>query len=257
MNGKKIEKILEELFPNNLAYDWDNVGLQIGSLDKDINTILLSLDITEEVCDEAINSNSDLVIVHHPLIFSPLKSIKTDSSIGKIIEKLIKNDITLYVMHTNFDAKENGLNKILADMLSLKNTKVLSYTTESEGIGLYSDINSTPVKELINTVKSLFKLDRARYIGDLDANIKRVAITGGSGSSGIADCLKNDVDLYITGDISYHYALDSIAHGLNILDVGHNVEKHAIKGLYEILDKTEITSKIIISKINTDPYKFV
>lgn len=257
MNGKKIETILEKLFPINLAYDWDNVGLQIGSLNKDVNTILLSLDITDEVCNEAIEKGSELIIVHHPLIFSPLKSIKTDSNIGKIIQKLIQNDIALYVMHTNFDAKENGLNKILADMINLKNTNVLSFTTETEGIGLYSDIDSTPVSDLITLVKTVFKLERARYIGDLDAIIKRVAITGGSGSSGIKDCLKNNVDLYITGDISYHHALDSLAHGLNIIDVGHNIEKYAINGLLEILKGSDITSELIISKVNTDPYKFV
>ena len=96
MNGIEIINIFEALYPKDLAYNWDNVGLQIGTLNKDIGKILLSLDLTLEVVNEAINNGTELIIVHHPLIFSALKSINTDTYKGKVIEKLIKSDITLY-----------------------------------------------------------------------------------------------------------------------------------------------------------------
>lgn len=130
MKGTDIIKIFESMYPKNLAYDWDNVGLQVGSLHKDVNTILLTLDVTKEVIDEAIDQQVDMIVVHHPLIFSPINSINTDTYRGKQIEKLIKHDITLYVAHTNFDISNKGMNLILANMLHLKNQKILDYTTE-------------------------------------------------------------------------------------------------------------------------------
>ena len=93
MNGIKFQNIFEEYFPRSLAYNWDNVGLQIGSLNREINNVLLSLDLTLEVVKEAIKKGCELILVHHPLIFSPIKAITTDNYQGKIIELLIKNDI--------------------------------------------------------------------------------------------------------------------------------------------------------------------
>ena len=89
MNGIEVVKIFESLYPRDLAYNWDNVGLQIGSLNKDISNILLSLDLTLEVVDEAINNNSEMIIVHHPLIFSAIKSINTDTYKGQTVRAKI------------------------------------------------------------------------------------------------------------------------------------------------------------------------
>lgn len=257
MNGIDVIKTFELLYPRDLAYNWDNVGLQVGTLNKKINNILLSLDLTLEVVEEAISNNIELIIVHHPLIFQAMKSIDTDSYKGKLIEKLIKSDITLYVAHTNFDVSNYGMNSILANMLSLKNQEVLEFTTEDEGLGKVGVINSTPMKEYISIVKNTFKVNNARFIGDLNGIVSKVAITGGSGSSTIQVASDNSVDLLITGDISYHHAHDALAIGLNILDIGHNIEKYFVNELKNILIDKGITSNIVISKINTDPYKFV
>ncbi|MCK5762368.1 MAG: Nif3-like dinuclear metal center hexameric protein [Candidatus Izimaplasma sp.] len=152
MNGIKIKKIFETFYPRDLAYEWDNVGCQIGSLNKEVNIILLSLDLTLEVVDEAISNKVELIIVHHPLIFSPIKSIDTDTYKGMLIEKLIKNEITLYVAHTNFDISNKGMNLILANMLNLKNQKILDYTTESEGLGRVGDIAEMSMEKAIRFV---------------------------------------------------------------------------------------------------------
>jgi dinuclear metal center YbgI/SA1388 family protein len=253
MNGIEIAKIFETLYPKDLAYNWDNVGLQIGTLNKDINNVLLSLDLTLEVVDEAINNKTELIIVHHPLIFSAMKAINTDSYKGKIIEKLIKSNITLYVAHTNFDVSTYGMNTILANMLNLQNQEVLELTTDSEGLGKVGTVNSVAMKEYINT----FKVNNARFIGDLKKMVNKVAITGGSGSSTINSSSNKNVDLLITGDISYHQAHDALAIGLNVLDIGHNIEKFFVNELKNILISKGVKSNILISQINTDPYKFV
>lgn len=257
MNGIEVVNVFESLYPRDLAYNWDNVGLQIGTLNKKITNILLSLDLTLEVIEEAIVNRVDLIIVHHPLIFKAMKYIRTDTYKGKIIEKLIKSNITLYVAHTNFDVSNYGMNTILANMLNLKNQEVLELTTEDEGLGKVGTVTPTAMTDYINAVKDTFKVGNARFIGDLNKTVTKVAITGGSGSSTIQGASNSSVDLLITGDISYHQAHDALAIGLNVLDIGHNIEKYFVNELKNILIKNGVDSNILISKINTDPYKFV
>lgn len=257
MNGREIINIFEELYPRSLAYNWDNVGLQIGTINKEINTILLTLDLTLEVVEEAIDNKIDLIIVHHPLIFNALKTINTDTYKGKVIEKLIKHDIAIYVAHTNFDLSTYGMNTILADMLNLQKQEVLELTTESEGLGKVGTIKAMSIKDYISIVKDTFKVSNARFIGDLSKTVHKVAITGGSGSSTINSASKQGVDLLITGDISYHQAHDALAIDLNVLDVGHNIEKFFVNELKNILTNKGVKAKFLISQINTDPYKFV
>jgi dinuclear metal center YbgI/SA1388 family protein len=153
MNGIEFRNIFESLYPQNLAYEWDNVGLQVGTFNKEIDSMLLCLDLTKEVVEEAIKNDVQLIVVHHPLIFSALKSINTDSYQGNIIELLIKNDITLYAAHTNFDISNYGMNNMLADMLGLKDIVSIEELTDNEGIGKVGNVASTPMKEYIEHVK--------------------------------------------------------------------------------------------------------
>jgi len=120
-----VFKIVEELAPKELAYDWDNVGLQVGSHNKRVNRIMVTLDVLENVVDEAIEKDVDLIIAHHPLIFKPLKQLNHDTVKGKIINKLIKHDITVYATHTNLDIAKGGVNDMLADVLHIKGVKPL------------------------------------------------------------------------------------------------------------------------------------
>ena len=257
MNGMEFKNIFETLYPRDLAYDWDNVGLQIGTLNKDIDRILLSLDLTKAVVEEALKNDVQLIVVHHPLIFSPLKAIKTDSYQGNIIKTLIKNDITLYVAHTNFDVSNYGMNNILADMLGLTNTINLEDITESEGLGKVGDVPKSTMKEYIDHVKKVFDVPHARFIGDLNDTVSKVAIAGGSGSSNIYNAKTKKADLYITGDLTYHHALNCESIGLNALDIGHNIEKHFMSQLKVLLQSKGVESTIVISGIDTNPYIFV
>ena len=257
MNGLEIKKIFETFYPKDLAYSWDNVGMQIGTLNKEISTILLALDLTNEVINEALEVKAQLIIVHHPLIFTPIKSINTDSYKGKLIEKLLKNEITLYVAHTNFDISNQGMNLILANMLNLKNQKILDYTTEKEGLGRIGEVEEMSMKNAVKFVKETFKVNDARFIGNLETKVKYIAISGGSGSSNIYNAKRMGADLYVSADLSYHFAHDILGIGLNALDIGHNIEKFFVYELKKILKNAGVTSNIIISEINTEPYKFV
>jgi dinuclear metal center YbgI/SA1388 family protein len=123
---KEITKYIEEWAPKEIAWQKDNVGLQIGSVDRKIKNILLCLELTNEVIDDAIKKGCNLIISHHPLIFSPLKKIDLQNDKNsKLIERLIKKDITLYSAHTNLDYTKDGVSFELAKVLNLKNIEFL------------------------------------------------------------------------------------------------------------------------------------
>jgi dinuclear metal center YbgI/SA1388 family protein len=253
MNGQEFKKIFEEHFPLDLAYDWDNVGLQVGTLNKQITSILISLDLTKEVMEEALNLGCNLIVLHHPVIFSPVKKILTDGYLGSLIATAIKNDITLYVAHTNFDISKMGMNQNLANLLGLTNQKVLEYTTEELGLGKIGEIEEVSLDAFISHVKNVFALDSIKLIGPNKKTVKTVAISGGSGSSLLRNRILKDVDVFITGDISYHYALDALNAGLTVLDVGHNIEKLGLITLQEFLNE-QLEATVYLSSIDTNPY---
>ncbi|MFC4320805.1 Nif3-like dinuclear metal center hexameric protein [Litchfieldia salsa] len=138
-NGHEVIQVFEAFSPKKFAVEGDKIGLQIGSLNKPINRIMTALDVNEDVIEEAIIKNVDLIIAHHPVIFRPLKHIQTDSTTGRMIEKCIKNDITIYAAHTNLDVAEGGVNDLLADALNLQQQEVLSpsYTDSNKKIVVF------------------------------------------------------------------------------------------------------------------------
>jgi len=257
MNGNKIQKLLESLYPTSSAEKWDNVGLQVGTMNKDIEAILISLDLTMEVIMEAKANGVNLIICHHPAIFTPLKTIDSESYLGKMIHSLIKNDITLYVMHTNFDVSSNGMNVILGKKLGLTNVSIFDVIDEDYGLGVIGLIERQRADYLISDIKAEFGIEAVKYIGNLKDTIEKVAIIGGSGADYVYQAIEHDVDLFITGDVTYHKALDCKNLGLNVLDIGHYFESHGIKELREILLSKGIKIPVLVSNINTNPYKNV
>ncbi|MBS3679560.1 Nif3-like dinuclear metal center hexameric protein [Ornithinibacillus massiliensis] len=125
-----IFSLMEKWAPKAFAYDWDNIGLQIGSYNKPVRKIMVTLDVLESVVEEAIENEVDLIIAHHPLLFKPLKEINVDSWRGRIIKKLIQHDITVYAAHTNLDVAKGGVNDLLADLIGLEDKVVLVETNE-------------------------------------------------------------------------------------------------------------------------------
>lgn len=258
MNGQIIKKFFDTHYPLDLAYEWDNVGLQVGTLNKEITTILISLDLTKEVLSEAIKHKANLIITHHPLVFKPLYNILTDSYKGKLIETLIKHDIALYVSHTNYDLGHSGMNQVLADLLNLKNQRPLEMVTDTHGIGKIGEIDPLPMDEAITLIKKKLHMKNARLISKNPKKVvKTIAISGGSGSSHMFEAKKQGADLYVTGDISYHHAHDMLQMGLNALDIGHYAEKNFKPALKEELINAGSDCPIIESTIDLDPFKYV
>lgn len=128
VNGQTVIQWFEQFAPKSLAVEGDKIGLQIGTLNKDVHKVLITLDVTEEVVKEAIEKNVDLIIAHHPLIFRPLTHLRTDLPVGRIIADLLKHNIAVYAAHTNLDIAQGGVNDWLAQRLELEDTHILSVT---------------------------------------------------------------------------------------------------------------------------------
>lgn len=153
---------MDTLAPPHLAEDWDNVGLMVGNPNKMVENVLLALEVTEDVIDEAINRNADLIITHHPLIYKPIKKIVTNDPISKMLIRLVQNDINLFVSHTNLDAADEGTSQYIADLLELDR---IDYITKTD-YEIYYKIQTSLPKTHEDAVKRALTQSGAGAIGD-------------------------------------------------------------------------------------------
>lgn len=157
-----VFKLMEKWAPKSLAYEWDPVGMQVGSYHKTVETILVTLDVTEAVVDEAINNNVDLIIAHHPLLFNPIKQLDLDLPQGRIIQKLLQHDITVYASHTNLDIAQGGVNDLLGEALNIKKQKPLIQTFAEPLYKIAVFIPKTHVQDVMDALS----LSGAGHIGN-------------------------------------------------------------------------------------------
>lgn len=252
-----IIDILEKQSPMSYAMSWDNVGLLVGRKTKEVSKILLALDATKEVCDYAINNSFDMIVTHHPMIFSKVGRVNDETVLGDKVLSLIEHGISCYAMHTNFDTI-GGMAKLAANMLALQDISVLEETCEGEGIGQVGDLsNELTLLELANLVKAKFSLESVLVFGDFESKINRAAISPGSGKSVIDYAIGEKAQCLITGDIGHHEGIDAVDMGLNIIDASHyGLEKIFMQHIKEyILSKCD---KIEVEILDTGvPYKVV
>ena len=226
MKAYELTSWLEKKYPADAAEDWDNVGLLTGDDTNEISHVFLALDLTEETLAEAIEDGADMIITHHPMIFSGIKKINNHSFTGRKIIKLIRNEIVYYAMHTNYDVL--GMAKLAGDILELEEQEVLeaSYfeSDEPEGIGRVG-VLSRPMnlQECCDFVKEKLKLEHVKVFGDVssDQTYQRLAVSPGSGKSMIGAALEKQAQVLVTGDIDHHAGIDAVAQGVAIIDAGH------------------------------------
>ena len=242
--NKFINKELEKEFPKNLAEEWDNVGLLVGDNKREIKKIQISLDATEVAIDNAIKNSVDMIVTHHPMIFKGVKSIDNSTILGRKIIKLIENRINLYTLHTNLDSAFNGLNDYILKQLGIKESKIIDENINGLNCGIgriYRLEKEISILEYINFLKEKLEIENVRVVGDVRKNIKKIALVNGSGMSYWRKVKKLDVDLFITGDIGYHEALDAKENNLSLIDIGHfESEKCFVKLLKTYFEKMDI-----------------
>ena len=226
---KDILEKLEQLSPLSMAMDWDNSGFLVGDREAEIHRVLIAVDATKDVVEEAVEKRADLILTHHPMIFKPIKRVVKEDTVGEKIITLARHNISVVCMHTNFDVI--GMADEVADRLDLKNKEVLEVTFEDdiskEGLGRFGELpREMSLKELAELVKLKFRIPNVMMYGESDAIVEKVAICGGSGRSMIPYAIKNGCREFITGDIDYHSALDAMQDGLYLIDAGHfGIEK--------------------------------
>lgn len=257
---KEIIEVMETLAPTFLKEDFDNVGLMVGDREKEVKKVLLALDCTLKVVEEAKENNVDLIITHHPLIFRRPNNITTDTIQGRKIIELIKNDISLYSSHTNLDSAKNGLNDSIPKLLGYDSSDILEVNKRDEKAGLGRIVTldkPTKLDEIVDNVKKALNINNLRVVKGKE-EVNKIAIINGSGQDFIGKAVSKGADCIITGDTTYHFASDYKEMGINIIDAGHFASEQIVffNVMKNIIDKfTDI--EFILSKVEEDPYTFL
>lgn len=210
MKLQEVIAVLDTIAPFAAAEQWDNVGLMVGDTSQEVCSILVALDPLQEVIDTAFKNQTDLIITHHPLIFSPIKQINFMDATSRKIADLIRSSISLVSMHTNLDIAEGGVADVLAGKLSLRDI-------QSSGFVRVGTIEREA--PLLSWVEGL-PFEKIRIV-DANRPVKKVCVCPGSGMDHMKEAFEMGCDTFVTGDVKYHAALDAWEAGINIVDLGH------------------------------------
>jgi len=273
---KELSTVFDTIFYKNLALGWDKTGLRVGNIQKDIRKILITLDLTDSVIQEAIRAKADLLLSHHPLLMEPIDSFLDSNSLGSKLLEIIKNSMAVYTAHTNYDIMPEGLNAIFAKKLGLAGIKAaclepacVSEAHPSEetayvisrienklaegGLGIIGELD-VPVKlpVFFKKVKENLAISGFRWIagkkrskmtGEFQresATVKKILVINGSANSFTQRIAVSDFDcdVVIVGELNYHSALEITESGKIIIEIGHgDSEKFAVEGMYDILNR--------------------
>ncbi|MDD4003414.1 MAG: Nif3-like dinuclear metal center hexameric protein [Clostridia bacterium] len=268
---KDVIALMEEIAPKKLSdlycqkYNaYDNSGLLLGNEDKQVFSVLVCLDLTSEVAAEAQDINADMIITHHPLIFGGLNEIISTEPMGKILYKLIQNNIAVYAAHLNFDFAPFGINQILADKLMLYDCKVMQEIGEEAGLGRIGKIEKCTLKDFYDTVISTLCCENIRVSGNFDKIIHTVAVISGSGGGDIEllnIAAEHGADLILTSEVKHHIALAAKELDIAVIDAGHySTENIAISMLVDALngyaENKNLDIEVVQTAVNTNPFEF-
>ena len=257
----ELAEIIELRYPKSLAVEWDVVGFVTNNSDIEVNNILLTIDVTEEVVAEAIAKSIDLIISHHPLILDPNEISDIQTKRIQLRQKLEENNIALYVAHTNADIAQGGVNDSLAKVIGLQNVEAFGVEKMARKGNLTTQVT---LREFANFLKD--KLPQVKgsiqVSGKLDSKVSIVALCGGSGSSLLEEVRKEDVDVFVTADLKHHAVSDNEnMNGPALVSVSHWASEWVWLPELEQQLKTDLAqkqfnSRIFISEISTDPWNF-
>ena len=213
----KVKEILDFLYgiaPKELAEDFDNVGLLVGDENAEVKGVMVSLDCFDEVIDRAEDLGANLIVTHHPIIFSGLKSVTADS----LVYKLISKGISVISMHTNLDQADGGVNDALCDALDLFDVEAL---ITSDGFSMRKGFLDQPEDPYSFAKHIKEALGGAVKFVAGDHDITTVAVCGGSGGDFLIDAVKMGADALVTADVKHHLFIEAGRLGISLYDAGH------------------------------------
>lgn len=221
MNREILAAVIEKICPSETAESWDNCGFQLDMGSAGINTVLVSLEVTGAVIEEAAACGAQMILTHHPLLFSGIKKIEQTDVIGNYLIRLIQAGISVYSCHTSFDKLKDGNNDYFGLLLEFQDVRPFDADNG------FCRRGQTPFDmtfaEMIRKVSEELAVEERyfKWVGDLTRQIKTVSWCTGAGSEFILDAKKEGCDLYITGDLKYHEAQMAKESGICVLDIGH------------------------------------
>jgi len=240
MIAKNIAAIIEELAPLNVQEPWDNAGFTVGNPATEVKGVLLCVDVTPEIIDEAVAKGANMVISHHPAIFDGLKRLTGVSHTERVVEKAIKNNILLYSAHTNLDSVPQGVNWAIAGQLGLTDVQVLSpgVAGNGTGSGVVGDLpKPIPIGEWIEFLKHTFSIPYVRHSRFCTHGVQRIAVCGGSGAFLMDDAIQAGAHCFVSAEFKHHHFYEA-GNRILIADVGHyESEKCVLSIFFELLTK--------------------
>ena len=253
----EIAALLEQLAPPDLAEDYDNVGILLGEAEREVRGVLLCLDITPEVLEEAVARSCNLVVSHHPIWFRSRKHLRGDDFVSTQLLYAVRNDLTIYACHTNLDNIRAGVNRTIVDRLGLRDVRILApregdANTGSGMIGELPEPGSVP--DFLKTLKNVFGCEGIRYSMTENKKIRRVAVCGGAGSFLLEHALDQGADAFVTSDVTYHHFFEPQGR-LLFVDIGHyESEQFTPEVLRGALEGVSVP--VLISRVNTNPVRY-
>lgn len=226
---------VQQLAPVSMKMDWDNAGLLCGSCRQPVQRVLLALDPFEGVCREAERWGAELIVTHHPLIFSPLKAVTDDTAVGRSIQRLCRAGISAINAHTNLDCASGGVNDVLAGTLGLQQVQVMDPMGTDEqgrpwGLLRMGTVQQQALTAFLAEVKKRLNCPGLRYC-DGGKPVHRVAVGGGACASELVDAWRAGCDTFVTSDVKYNQFWDAQDLGMNLIDAGHFATENPVVSL--------------------------
>ena len=254
MNIKEVVTTLESFAPLPLQESYDNAGLQVGLTATEVSGVLLCLDVTEKVIDEAVAKGCNLIVAHHPLLFRGLKQIGDATQPERCVTKALKKDIAIYAMHTNLDNAEGGVNYEIAYRLGMEDVRFLLPNAQGGGSGV---IGALPVemnaRTFLQSVKKEFGVECLMHNELLRHPIRTVALCGGAGDFLLQEAVNQQADAFLTGEMHYHTYM-GMEQTIQIAVAGHYQTEQYTKDLIAKTLREQCEGlRIVISQENTNP----
>lgn len=261
-----VAQLIEKIAPKSWAEEWDNVGLLVGSGSKPVKRILITLDGSLAVVEEAKEWGAQLIVAHHPIIFRPLKNLRSDNAGAQVPLRLLQHEIGYYAAHTNLDQSVFSSSRALGEILGLEKMELLEgeeqgygvsgYLPKSEKLGiLWKRFLGELTKSEIYAQN--YEFSGVRLAGSLEQEVRKIAIVNGSGARFVPRALFKGADLLITGDVDHHSVLDALDGGMAIGDLGHFLsEAPMLQKMHHYLSTEKALQgiEIKVSLINGSPW---
>lgn len=251
---------IESSVPLSFQENWDNAGLQVGCPEQEVTDVLLCIDVTKAVLDEAKTKKCQLIVSHHPLLFHGLKTLRGATDVEKIVMEAIRSNVAVYSAHTNMDNWQQGVNARIAAKLGLQQTAFLKPFDSDENIGS-GMIGMLPNPEdevlFLQRIKDIFHVPMLRYTQLLNKPVRKVALCGGAGSFLLAEAIGQQADVYLSADFKYHEFFQA-EQKIVIADIGHyESEQYTKEIFFELISKKIPTFAIHFSETDSSPINYL